>query len=93
MIYGVMLRNAEGEGTDFFACVAENFNEAQEICEESFMEGDDFTIINAPEYEPCSAIYLKTNEDEENGLHTIWRMEAYDHDADKGIVIYIRELL
>ena len=46
-----------------------------------------------PEYEPCSAFYLKTNEDEENGLHTIWRMEAYDHDADKGIVIYIRELL
>ena len=37
MIYGVMLRNAEGEGTDL--------------------------------------------------------MEAYDHDADKGIVIYIRELL
>ena len=49
MIYGVMLRNAEGEGTDFFVCVAENFNEAQEICEESFMEGDDFTIINAEE--------------------------------------------
>ena len=48
---------------------------------------------NAPEYEPCTAIYLKTNEDEENGLHTIWTMEAYDHDADKGIVIYIRELL
>ena len=46
-----------------------------------------------PEYEPCSAIYLKTNEDEENGPHTIWRMEAYGHDADKGIVIYIRELL
>ena len=47
MIYGVMLRNAEGEGTDFFACVAENFNEAQEICEEQFVKGTDFTIINA----------------------------------------------
>ena len=31
MIYGVMVRDAEGEGTDFFACVAENFNEAQGI--------------------------------------------------------------
>lgn len=25
MIYGVMVRDAEGEGTDFFVCVAENF--------------------------------------------------------------------
>ena len=45
MIYGVMVRDAEGEGTEFFVCVAKNFE------------------------------------------------EAYDHDADKGIVIYIRELL
>ena len=39
MIYGVMVRDAEGEGTEFFVCVAKNFEEAQEVCEEQFVKG------------------------------------------------------
>ena len=41
MIYGVMVRDAEGEGTEFFVCVAKNFEEAQEFCEEQFGVGKD----------------------------------------------------
>ena len=47
MIYGVMVRDAEGEGTEFFVCVAKNFEEAQEFCEEQFVKGTDFTIVDA----------------------------------------------
>lgn len=36
--------------------------------------------------------FVKVQDTEKHGLHSLWRAEAYDHEGGMGYVVWIREL-
>lgn len=45
-----------------------------------------------PGYALASCRFVKVQETEKHGLHSLWKAEAYNQDQSRGVALFVREL-
>ncbi len=61
-------------------------------CVAAYDAAKNYVSLYLPGYTLISCRYVKVQNTEKHGLHTLWRAEAHNHETQTGAILWVREL-